>query len=961
MLGNISFVFREEATRAGESGRITIKPGDAEHSELMARITTRDPEKRMPPVDHGHALEPRQIELFRQWINDGASWSEHWAFVAPKPQHVPELDRAGAGRARGPVDRFIIERLAREGLSLAPEAGKTELLRRASLDLTGLPPTPGEMDSFLSDRSPDAYERQVDRLLDSQAYGERWATLWMDLARYADTTGFEKDTPRPMWRYRDWLIDALNHNMPYDEFVVEQLAGDLLPNPTLEQLEATAFHRNTPSNDEGGIDPEEYRMLAVQDRAATTWLVFNGVTYNCTQCHSHPYDPIRHEEYYRFLAFFNSSSDANYNTNDYPTLRVPDDPARNIEALGLQNEITSLRGELVDSGKALEAERGMWRPLPLEAATSEPKAEFELKDGEAFALGTVSEKARYDLVTGALPGDVAAIRIEVRPLDGAKARHTPEAGFIVSKIEAAIVHANGAEDPVKWDSFWGDSSNLPKTRPDDKGARLEKAQRQRYKALTKQEFKALPQDEQKSANKLLSKDEKPSAPAYCDLPPGGFAADPSLFKARWIVAVPAKALRLGPGDRLKVSLFQGGGISSRPAVVRRVRVLAAADPRWTGLSQATGALGKWTQVNRDEDRLLAIPGTQLPIMRELPPDDRRDTLVFHRGNIMDKEGGPLQPDVPSIFPPFPKDSPRNRVTLARWLVAPGQPLTARVAVNRYWEQLFGIGIVETLEDFGSVGQPPSHPELLDWLALHFQDDLHWNVKALLRELVTSATYMQSARTTPQLLAKDPRNRLLSRGPHNRLTAEMVRDNALVAGGLLSAKMHGPPVMPPQPAGVWSIVYDGGSVWVDAQGEDRYRRALYTFWRRTSPYPSFLTFDTPMRDVCTARRIATNTPLQSLVTLNDPVYVEAAGAMARRMQAEGGATLPEQVAFGFRLGATRGPTDAELKALLALYDDSLKLYRANADDLKASGMGNENQAALATVASAILNLDVTLTK
>jgi hypothetical protein len=350
-------------------------------------------------------------------------------------------------------------------------------------------------------------------------------------------------------------------------------------------------------------------------------------------------------------------------------------------------------------------------------------------------------------------------------------------------------------------------------------------------------------------------------------------------------------------------------------------------------------------------------------MRELPAGERRETLVFHRGNMMDKEGAPLRPDVPSIFPPLPKDAPRDRLTLARWLVAPGQPLTARIAVNRFWEQLFGLGLVETLEDFGSVGQPPSHPELLDWLALNFQDDLHWDVKALLRELVTSSTYRQTARIAPGLLARDPRNRLLSRGPRNRLTAEMVRDNALVAGGLLSTKMGGPPVMPPQPAGVWSVVYNDPEkqAWVDATGDDRYRRAVYTYWRRTSPYPSFLTFDVPMRDVCTARRVPTNTPLQALVTLNDPVYMEAAQAIARRMRAEGGATVRDQIAFGFRLAATRGPCDAELKALLALYGNALTLYQENADDLKAGGFGDASQGALTAVASAILNLDVVLTK
>jgi hypothetical protein len=394
-----------------------------------------------------------------------------------------------------------------------------------------------------------------------------------------------------------------------------------------------------------------------------------------------------------------------------------------------------------------------------------------------------------------------------------------------------------------------------------------------------------------------------------------------------------------------------------------VRVLAADDARWSQLTRETRGVDKWKQIRKDEDQLVAIPGMQLPVMRELPADEQRQTLVFHRGNFMDKEGEPLQPDVPAIFPPFPKDSRRDRLTLARWFVAAGQPLTARVAVNRYWEQLFGIGLVETLEDFGSIGQPPSHPELLDWLALHFQDDLHWDVKALLRELVTSATYRQTARITPQLLARDPRNRLLSRGPRNRLSAEMVRDNALVASALLSPKMHGPPVMPPQPAGVWAVVYNEFDKrgWMDATGEDRFRRALYTYWRRTSPYPSFLTFDTPMRDLCTARRLTTNTPLQALVTLNDPVYIEAAQAIAGRMQAEGGATLREKIAYGFRLGATRVPSDAELRPLLALYEDSLKLYQDDTAELKAGGFGNARQAALTAVASAILNLDVVLTK
>jgi len=379
----------------------------------MARLVTKDPEKRMPPVDHGHALTPEQIELFRQWIKEGAQWAEHWAFVPPKPQLVPEIPATSTVHARGPIDRFILARLADESLAPSPEADRATLLRRVSFDLTGLPPTAAETAAYLSDAAPEAYERQVDRLLASPHYGERWASVWMDLARYADTKGYEKDLGRPVWKYRDWLIDALNRNQPYDHFIVEQLAGDLLPGATLEQRIATAFHRQTQANDEAGTDDEEYRLLAVQDRAVTTWSALNGVTFNCVQCHSHPYDPIRNKEYYSFLAFFNNTADANYNLQNYPTLRVPDDPARYAEALQLQQDVESLRGQLVHPGQKLAAEPQMWRPLVLQSVTAQPGIKFELRDGEAFAVGNVPNDARYDLLLELPPGDLSAIRLEV--------------------------------------------------------------------------------------------------------------------------------------------------------------------------------------------------------------------------------------------------------------------------------------------------------------------------------------------------------------------------------------------------------------------------------------------------------------------------------------------------------------------------------------------------------------------
>lgn len=943
MAGNISFVFREEATRAGESGRITIKPGDPAASELMARLVTKDPEKRMPPVDHGHALAPEQIELFRQWIKEGAPWAEHWSFVPPKLPPVPEIPAANAVHARGPIDRFILARLAHERLAPSPEADRATLLRRVSLDLTGLPPTAGETAAFLADAAPQAYERQVDRLLASPHYGERWASIWMDLARYADSKGYEKDIGRSVWKYRDWLIDALNRNQPYDQFVVDQLAGDLLPGATIEQRIATAFHRQTQANDEAGTDDEEYRLLAVQDRAVTTWTAFNGVSFNCVQCHSHPYDPIRHQEYYSFLAFFNNTADADLYVNDYPTLHVPDDPSRYAEALKLQEEVASFRKQLARTGKQLAAEPEMWRPLTPQSATARPELKFELRKGEIFVMGSVPKDARYDFLLDLPAGELSAIRLEVLPLDPEKSRHTPEAGFIVNKIEAWLVKPDGTEEAIGWGSFWMDSDNLP--------AELE-------------ERKNFAKNAAEIAKTGSGKPGIPTVrPTFTDLPFGGFAGEPTLDRMRWVVGVPATPVRSAPGSRLKLRLEHSRVISAKPAVVRRVRVVASTDQRWTRLAWETHAETTWRQLNDQEEKLLGIPGTQLPVMADLGPDDQREMRVFSRGNFLNKVGKPLEPDVPKLFPPLPKDAPRNRLTLARWLTQPGQPLTSRVAVNRYWEQLFGIGLVETLEDFGSVGTAPSHPELLDWLALRFEHDLHWDVKAFLREVVTSATYRQSARNTPELREKDPRNRLLARGPRNRLNAEMVRDQALVASGLFSPKLHGPPVMPPQPAGVWVAFAEGldSTQWIDAKGPDRYRRALYTYWKRSNPYPSFITFDAPVRDVCTLRRLPTNTPLQALVTLNDPVYMEAAAALATRMQTKGGSDPRAEIAQGFQLAATRPPTPGELAPLLALYQDSLGFYRADAGLLKASGSPDEVHAALTSVASAILNLDVVLTK
>jgi hypothetical protein len=985
----VSFIFREEALGTGKSGRRTIVPGHPDASEFMARLTTTDPEARMPY--HGPPLPPQQIALLRQWIKEGAKWDDYWAFVPPAPQPLPQVK--GADWVRQPTDRFILARLEKEGLKPSPEADKAALLRRVSLDLTGLPPTPEEEAVYLADASPTAYEKQVDRLLASPRYGERWASMWLDLARYADTKGYEKDTERPgVWPYRDWVIDAFNGNLPYDQFVIKQLAGDLLPDATLEDRIATSFHRQTPNNDEGGTDDEEFRMVAVMDRVATTWSVMNGITMNCVQCHSHPYDPIRHTDYYKSMAFFNTQGDADLQ-DDSPTLRVPKDKANYRAAAQMQQEMASLLHAVETSDRQVE-EKAQWKPLPIknaganEVAALEPmvpelehklaelqkdqklapdKREesskalrktisdtktrlaharaaggpakaFKIHDGEALASADAPPQSFYELTANANISSLTAIRVEVPPLNPEIARHTPENGFIVDRVEGWVISPSGQKSRIA--------------------------------------FRYFVQDSQRNLEAALSvgSDSKKKTEA-ADPVPSAFAALPKLFRTRGIVGVLSEPLQLASGSRIQVDLKQVKNIDDKPALIQRVRLAVSGDPIWTSLSQDPVRAQSLERLRQLNQQLAEIPTVPLPVMAEEQPYERRATLEFDRGNFLTKIGPDLAPDVPGIFPKLPAGAPRNRLTLAKWFFMPGQPLTARVAVNRYWEELFGTGLVETLENFGSVGEEPSHPALLDWLALHYQNDLHWDTKALLRELVTSAAYRQSAATTPALMAKDPRNRLLAHGPQQRLTAEMVRDQALLASGLLSTTMGGPPVMPPQPAGIWNSVYND-SKWTDATGPDRYRRAIYTFIKRTAGYPSALMFDASDRDTSLPRRIATNTPLQALVTLNDPAYKEAAEALARRVMKETAAktsnpssaddALNARLAYETRLVLSRNPTSRELNVLRAFYKQALAMPKPAAV-VKASMSLSEKKVpareldALTAVASVLFNLDAALVR
>jgi hypothetical protein len=762
----------DEATRTLKSGMHAIVPGKVKESELVARIFSTESD-RMPPAKSHKNLKESEKLLLKRWIEEGAVYQKHWAFSLPERPTLPAVKNTSW--PRNPVDYFILNTLEAEGLQPAPEADRYTLARRAAIDLTGLPPPLESVDRFINDRSPNAYEKFVDEVFRSPAYGERWAHVWLDLARYADSKGYASDPLRTIWKYRDWVIDAINANMPFDRFTIEQLAADLLPNPSNDQLLATAFHRNTLNNDEGGTSDEEFRTVAVVDRVNTTMQVWMGLTIGCAQCHDHKYDPISQEEYFRVYAILNQTQDAD-RPDETPVLATPT-AEQTKEKAKLESEIAVLDKRLNQATPKLDAAQKRWEAVK-------------------------NEK---------LPANIKAI------LGVAAPKRNP-----------------------------GQTAELAKY----------------YRSIA-----------------------------------------PELKKEREQVAVLRK-------------------------------------------------------------QLTAIKFVTTPIMRELPEGQKRKTKIHIRGNFLN-EGKEVASGVPGAFPPLHKGQPANRLALARWLVDDNNPLTRRVTVNRYWEQIFGVGLVETPEDFGIRGKLPKHPDLLDWLATEFSAK-KWDVRELLRLLVTSATYRQSSRVTPGLIARDPDNRLFARGPRYRSSAEVIRDQTLFVSGLLSRKMHGPPVRPPQPKLGLTAAFGGGTDWDTSAGEDKYRRALYTQWRRTAPYPSMITFDSPDRNICIVARPRSNTPLQALVTLNDPVYVEAAQALARRMAKEGGSRVEDRARHGFRLCLIRPPQDVELRRLVELYHKSHAEYANNQKDalLMATsplgplppGMDAVDLASWTIVGNVLLNLD-----
>ncbi|WKN32835.1 DUF1553 domain-containing protein [Porifericola rhodea] len=860
--GDFSLLFRSEALGVNESGKRAIVPGDVEASEMIHRIKHTDPEERMPP--EGEPLSQEEVNLLSRWIEQGAYWEDHWAYVKPEPITPPEVE---SDWVNNDIDKFILQTLNTKNLQPSAEADKATLLRRLSLDLTGLPPEQELIHKFLSDSSDQAYEKAVDYLLASPRYGERWAAMWMDLARYADSKGYEKDDHRNIWQYRDWLIKAFNEDKPFDLFTIEQLAGDLMPKPPKGQDEsryiATAFHRNTMNNDEGGTDDEEFRVAAVIDRVNTTWDVWQATTMACVQCHSHPYDPIRHEEYYKFYAFLNNTSDADV-PSESPNLKQ-------FKREEDQKKLEELKNWVITHTASADDKLTQAQQIVDMVRFTEPK--FHPKNFKELTKGALADGKYLEVDDGGyaiIPDYTLTGKNELLI-----SYRAPQGGGLVEFRKGGLNGELLAHWKVKKaDKGWGKSvvTSIP-----------------------------LKPTEGRHDVYMIFKD------------PG----------------------RKGPLCSIEWVLFH----TSLPG---------AEQPQYTEMKQAFLSL-----LNKDEVE-------KTPVMVERPADFRRKTHVFVRGNWM-VDGEEVEADVPHAWPAMAEGAPKNRLGMAQWLVSTENPLTARVAVNRFWSQLFGIGIVETVEDFGTQGAKPSHPQLLDWLAMQFMHEHAWSIKKLLKQIVMSATYRQSSKVRPQLQEVDPANRYLARGPRVRLTAEQIRDQALAVSGLLSTKMYGPSVMPEQPEGIWQVVYSGRQ-WKTSEGEDQYRRGLYTYWRRTSPYPSMIAFDSPSREFCVTRRIRTNTPLQALVTLNDPVFMQAAQALAKRMLHEGGENPKAYINTGYQLAMLKPLSPEKEKALLKLYEEALAHYQAAPEEtIKLIEEENHQLAALSVVANAILNLDEFVTK
>jgi mono/diheme cytochrome c family protein len=943
--GGLRLDEREGALAKLRSGRFAIVPGDPERSLLLELVAAEDEDERMPPARTGKRLAPAEIELLRAWIAAGAEFEEHWAYVPPRRPPVPPV--ALEGWARNEVDRFILARLEKEGLAPSPEAGRETLIRRLSLDLRGLPPALEEVDAFLADRAAGAYERLADRFLDSPQFGEHMAQWWLDLARYADSDGYHVDHSRSMWQYRDWVIRAFNANMPFDRFTIEQLAGDLLPGATLEQRIATAFLRSGMLTTEAGADAEEYLTKYAIDRVNTTGAVWLGSTIACAECHDHKYDPFTQKEFYQLYDFFSRVPEKGLDLDPAPPfVKVPaeEETARLEE---LEREIALLearRAELAEAADpALEAEEAAWERRLVEEL---PRLE-EIEAGDWHLLAPCGAEPGAT-ACAALPPEAAApagagVACLPRPELADGAAHTLEGGGAKTRLHRSLRARAAGTLKLSLESGAGITASWNGRRV---LARAPGAAKRRGEI----EVVVRPGE-----NRLFLELDHEGGERGFQFSRGAFAIDPGLAKAREI-------LRRPPAERTQAERAE----LRRALRENQVPIFAEAAAR---LAEA----------RKERDAVEAGIAT-IRVMEDMP--DPPPTHILLRGDYR-RKGERVEADVPAFLPPLPSMAPRgaaassaaerpDRLALARWLTDPGHPLVARVTANRIWELLFGAGLVRTGEDFGSQGERPTHPELLDWLACELAGG-GWDLKGLIRRLVCSSTYRQSSAVRAELLARDPENRLLARAPRLRLPAEAIRDNALAVSGLLDRGRApgGPSVYPYQPEGLWVETLAAGMTdYPESRGADRWRRSLYSFWKRSGLNPVLRTFDAPTREVCTVRRESTSTPLQALHLLNEKSYLEAAAALARRILDEGGEEDLERIRFAFRAALARLPGERELAAIAAAHRDVLDSYRLDpAAALELAGVGavppaEDDPATFAAwmcVASLILNLDETITR
>ena len=986
---------RTAAMRGGQSGRIIV-PGKSAESPLYIRVAGLGEQARMPMAMK--PLDAAEIAAIKQWIDEGAVWPDaaagadatvgkHWAFVPPVRAALPKFSRQ-------PVDAFVLARLDKEGLKFSPEADRTTLLRRLSLDLIGLPPTAAEVDAFLADKTPNAYEKQVDRLLQSPHYGERWARHWLDAARYADSDGFEKDKQRQVWFFRDWVINAFNRDLPYNQFLIEQIAGDMLPNATQDQKVATGFLRNSMINEEGGVDPEQFRMEAMFDRMDAIGKAMLGLTVNCAQCHNHKYDPFLHEDYYRLFAFLNNAHESNM------AAYTPDELQKRAEIF---RRIREIEGELQHRSPDWVERMAKWEArvkgdqpewVQLEPAVDDisngGQKYLPMGDASFLAQGYAPTKHKVKMTVKTSLARIGSFRIELLndanlPLNGPGRSIKGTGALTEFEVEALPVGAAADAKPVKVPMARATADVNPPERELD-AIFYDKSNRRRVTgpiefAIDHNNDTAWGIDagpgRTNVPRKAVFNAEKPIENAagtvltfYLSQNHGGWNSDDNmshnLGRFRLSVTADSQAvadpLPAGVRDILAIPVAQRSAAQTQ-AVFGYWRTT---EPQWKDANARIEAL--WQEHPTGSSQLV------------LNARDRmRNTTILTRGDFL-KPGKAVEPGVPAFLNPLPANADSSRLTLARWMTDRQAPTTARAFVNRVWQSYFGTGIVATAEDFGKQSESPSHVELLDWLAVEFMEPSvktaqPWSVKHLQRLIVTSKTYRQSSVVTPELLAKDPYNRLLARGPRQRVEGEIVRDITLAASGLLNPKIGGRSVYPPAPDFLFQPPTSyGPKQWHEEMGEDRYRRALYTHRYRSVPYPMLQNFDAPNGDASCVRRSRSNTPLQALTSLNEPLFMEAARALARKTLAEGGMSEPERLTFAFRRVLSRPPTAPEKSELLALLEKQTQRFAGSVNSAWEMAAPNSwerlplppratiaQMAAWTTVSRVLLNLDETITK